>query len=69
MDKLKLKLDIIKSMLNYAVIAFFGSLSYLFINYDNLSTQKTILLSFAVFGSMVGVAMFLYVYFKNLKEG
>ncbi|MCI7237062.1 hypothetical protein [Campylobacter sp.] len=26
------------------------------------------MLSFALFGSMVGVAMFLYVYFKNLKE-
>ena len=42
MEKIKIKIEAIKTLLNYVVIVLFGSASYVFINYEKLNGVKIV---------------------------
>ena len=42
MEKIKIKIEAIKTLLNYVVIVLFGSASYVFINYEKLNAVKIV---------------------------
>lgn len=68
MEKIKLEIEIIKTLLNYISIVLFGTGSYLFINYESLKLIKVFLLGYTALFSLVAVSVCLYFYFKAYKE-
>ncbi|MBS4407596.1 hypothetical protein [Campylobacter vulpis] len=49
MTKLEKKLNLLEKIIGYCVVCIFGILAYIFVNYDNLSAGKTIILFIVIF--------------------
>lgn len=68
MEKIKLKIEIVKTLLNYISIVFFGTSSYAFINSDKLSGFKIIICSCVASATLVAFIAVLAVYLGFLRE-
>lgn len=71
MEKIKLEIEIIKTLLNYISIVLFGTSSYVFINSDKLSGFKVIVcscISSVAFVIFVAVLAMYLSFLKRLKN-
>ena len=68
MEKIKIKIEAIKTLLNYVVIVLFGSASYVFINYETLNGVKIVACGALCSVMFVAMIALLAVYASILKR-
>ena len=68
MEKIKIKIEAIKTLLNYVVIVLFGSASYVFINYEKLNGVKIVACGALCCVMFVAMISLLAVYAGILKR-